>query len=183
MSKKLAYVIGAPASGKSTAVANALRGVQPLEEERQPFPYTVYKGGIQLGANREGHSGTDAMGYTVLPKVLSFLKTTEYDNVIGEGDRLTNKPFFNSVIEQGWDLEIIYFSIPDYIAQRRRYLRGTKQNEIWANGRATKVKNIVKQFSKFIHEIDATDSKESVGRQLRERSAFRGIFIRETVNV
>ena len=67
---KAVYIIGYPASGKTTAVLSALNNLDP-QLVVQPFKHMVYGDDItQLGYNRETYGGTDGLAFNVQPKVI-----------------------------------------------------------------------------------------------------------------
>lgn len=174
--KWLSYVIGIPGSGKTTAVNTVMEAAPVNGEERDPFAYTIYSGGVQLGANREGHSGTDALPYSVLPTVLEFLGDTEYDTIIAEGDRLANNSFFKGVIYRGWKLDLILLDTPDDIARIRCFKRRTKQSEIWRMGRATKVRKLANRWRRYLSVIDGAENADGVADKLRFSIGFQRLL-------
>jgi len=140
---KLVYIIGAPASGK-TSVMRQIVGKFKKEEILQPFAHTIYENGlIQLGRDRMPFGGTDALSMSVQPKVIAWLAEKTPQWVIGEGDRLTNRKFFKAVKEIGYDLAIWYLDTPQWEADERRRARGTRQNMTWVRGRERKVANLI----------------------------------------
>lgn len=177
--RNLTYIIGIPASGKSTAMRNALKGVEKGEDVPQPFPFTWHrkKNLIVLGKDREEFSGTDAMAYSVMPKVLDFIKdpTTRPDTILGEGDRLANDNFFKGCFYGEWDLNIVLIDTPPAIAERRCFQRRSKQSASWRAGRITKVNKLVRRWRKYITVIDGLQSEEDIAEQLKSLEGFKRI--------
>jgi energy-coupling factor transporter ATP-binding protein EcfA2 len=134
----LVYLIGAPGSGKSTLARALFVGV-PGEPRSKQFAHVIRPGGIELGAQRESFSGTDALGMSVQPLVLPFLSESGARVVFGEGDRLGNEKFFLSAAAEGWRTEIVLLDTPAEVSAARRRARGSAQSPAWVRGRETKV--------------------------------------------
>lgn len=135
----LLYIIGIPGSGKSTLAAELVKGRRRRIED-VPFVHTVYEDGlIQLGRERLGRSGTDALSMSVQPNVLAALETGAWPRVLGEGDRLTNRKFFEAAREAGYRVDVALLDTPPELAAERRGDRGSEQSESWVKGRETKI--------------------------------------------
>jgi hypothetical protein len=150
--RHLLYIVGEPASGKTTLVKAMTDGV----------PVTAFKVGpvrwlrletkpsvIELGARREEFSGTDALAMNVQPAMVNMLADDVAGQyVIGEGDRLTNLKFFRAVRDAGWYLHVACLEAsPLTLAQRRSsraFLLGKpEQSASWVQGRQTKLRNLL----------------------------------------
>lgn len=135
----LLYIIGVPGSGKSTLAAELVKGRRRRVED-VPFVHTVYEDGlIQLGRERLGRSGTDALSMSVQPHVVAALETGMWPRVLGEGDRLTNRKFFEAAREAGYRVDVVLLDAPPDLAAQRREGRGSEQSESWLKGRETKI--------------------------------------------
>lgn len=144
------YLIGEPGAGKSTLMAQVL-AKHRSEIRSKPFAHMALGDpakpwGIELGKVRESFSGTDALSMGVLPKVVEWLPTAPAPIVIGEGDRLTARSFFEACRQIG-TLRVIHLDTPPDEAARRRAKRGSTQNDTWVRGRATKVANLARDFA------------------------------------
>lgn len=168
----LTYVIGYPASGKSTAVEAALRNVPVVSEETTPFKFIQYANGYQLGAKREGRSGTDALPYSVQPKVLQFMEKNP-TSVIAEGDRLANTPFLRKLIYLGWDIDLILLDVPVEVSVKRCFQRRSKQSDSWFKGRVTKTHRLHKRWKRIVTVVDATKPIEEVASIIQNTKAVR----------
>lgn len=135
----LLYIIGIPGSGKSTLAAELVKGRRRRVRD-VPFVHTVYEDGlIQLGRERTGRSGTDALSMSIQPNVLAALEAAKWPRVLGEGDRLTNRKFFEAAREQGYRVDVVLLDTPPELAAERREARGSEQSESWLKGRETKI--------------------------------------------
>lgn len=142
MSRHLLYIIGVPGSGKSTLVAELVKGRASWVESK-PFVHTLYEDGlIQLGREREGRSGTDALSMSAQPNVVAALETGMWPRVIGEGDRLTNGKFFEAAREAGYRVDVVLLDAPPDVAAFRRGERGSTQSDSWLKGRETKIEGL-----------------------------------------
>jgi hypothetical protein len=152
MSGFLLYLVGQPGSGKTTVIENLTAGLEPESVETRPFAHIVWGDGIvELGARREGFSGTDTLSMSVQPKVLDWLRSEAPPYVLGEGDRLANQKFFRGVLAAGWDLDVMHLQVSDEVARYRRAARAHElgvplQDEAWLRGRVTKVRNLAAEF-------------------------------------
>jgi hypothetical protein len=171
--RNLLYVVGYPGSGKTTAVSTAL-GDEIVSVEREPFAHTVYAASIvELGFRRESFGGTDCLAMGVQPKVTQWLlgdapaKLYGCSMVIGEGDRLGNGKFFQSVYNMGWRLTLVHLALPEVSARQRAWERGSRFNESWLKGRISKVDNLVSGDRLAFYRIDAMQPAETVGAELR----------------
>jgi tRNA uridine 5-carbamoylmethylation protein Kti12 len=162
------YIIGYPASGKTTAVRSALNTLEP-QLVVQPFKHMVYGNAItQLGYDREVYGGTDGLAFNVLPKVIEWLPACTTPILIGEGDRLANNAFFAAVQKQGRKLTIVHMKVGELIALRRMQRRGSQFNPIWVRRTMTKVDNLASKWRSNVIAIDGTRETESIGEELKE---------------
>lgn len=172
MDRQLTYLFGYPASGKSTAVAAALKDVPIISEETNPFKFTQYANGYQIGAKRERKSGTDALSYSVQPQVLEFMEQNPA-SVIAEGDRLANTAFFRKLIYAGWSVDLILLDVPVEIAQKRCFQRRSSQSYSWFSGRVTKTQNLKQRWKRIITVVDGTKPVEEVAAIIQSTKAVR----------
>ena len=168
----LHYVIGQPGAGKSTAVRSALAHL-PRTSRPKPLAHTVYAtedgrdiAAIQLGVDRQDFPGTDTLSMGVFPVAVDFLKSYPAPVVIGEGDRLASKKFFEEAVLAGYRVNVILIDTPDQLAGDRRAARGSTQNETWLKGRITKTANLTEHYRPV--SIDGAQAPEAVAAQLRE---------------
>lgn len=165
----LFYIIGYPASGKTTALTNAINS-RVSRLHLKPFKHTHYDNGlIQIGAERDSFGGTDTLALNAQPKVLEGLSSATEGVYLGEGDRLANIKFFTAVKEAGVGLQIIHIDVPEIEAEYRAYRRGHSFNPTWFKGRLTKVNNLVRFYrGKGLIQLDGKLPPDKVATALKE---------------
>jgi len=182
--RNLLYIVGYPGSGKTTATALAL-GDSIVSVEQKPFAHTVYEiektNVVELGLRREPFGGTDCLALSVQPKVLQWLSEDAPDKlydcslVVGEGDRLGNTKFFTTAVDMGWRLILVYLKVPELMARRRAWERGSRFDEPWLKGRITKVNNLTQEYSSKLVVLDGSGPKVDVALKLQEVISNAGI--------
>lgn len=156
---KLVYVIGMPGTGKSTLMKAFMnRVIERIDAIGQPVDPnwkmdrpidlldTHVCGNIRvLGKYEEGQtfSGTDRLSMAVAPKAIEWIKTKPDEFIVGEGDRLNSKTFFEAV---GKDLTIIHLTTSDNTRETRYKDRGSEQSDKFIQTTRTKCKNVVDAF-------------------------------------
>jgi hypothetical protein len=125
--REILYLIGEPGAGKSTLAA-ALTGGRPCHDRATPFAHVFYpdEGVIQLGRTRGrgGYPGTDALSYSVQPRVIEWLARQDHALILAEGDRLANSTFFDAALEAGWQLRLAWVRAALRATERRRGREG-----------------------------------------------------------
>lgn len=159
------YMIGVPGVGKTTAMVAALGPGDPKQDGA--VPYVVHGDWLQIGKERAGFGGTDALAMDAQPKVIEWLRTKKPERVIAEGDRLANAKFFQAVQDLGYDLLVVYLHAPRDVVAQRRQGRGSNQNETWLAGRETKVRRLAEDVTFNMVQIDATRPASEVAADLR----------------
>lgn len=171
MTIHVVYVIGAPGAGKTTMVTGALAllGREPITLAR-PVPHVRYGDIWHLGRHREQFGGTDSLSMSIQPQVTEWLHQMTQANtetprvLIGEGDRLANNKFFDTIHACGHNLTLIHLDLPPTTARQRAINRGTNQPITWWKGRLTKVNNLVS--TRRTTTYNATDHPTTLARQL-----------------
>jgi len=168
---RMLYVIGAPGSGKTTALRHVL---EPFSKEviNLPPKVTYYEAGalVQIGYDRGTFSGTDTLAMNAQPRILQALDDYRWDNVVAEGDRLANVGFFEGVRAIGYDLTVAYMDTPLAMAAERREMRGSDQNQSWVNGRITKAHRLAERCATVT--LDGKPWSDVIARQLALQSVF-----------
>lgn len=153
MRNELIYLIGQPGSGKSTLTKALFEGL-PAEAVIKPIAHIKYPSAVQLGANRESFSGTDALPMNIQPKVIPFMKECDCCLFFGEGDRLANDKFFFSCATAGFKLHVFFLYVSAEVAAERREARGSNQNPTWLRGRLTKVNKLASKWASVDTKLD-----------------------------
>ena len=167
----LVYVIGYPGSGKTTAMRAAIGMENRLGAgvQKQPFAHTVYPSGlVELGYDRETYGGTDSLALNVQPAVVKWLEDVAVPVIVGEGDRLANRKFFDAVVNLGRHLAIVHIKCDQATAKQRAWERGSRFNAAWLKGRISKVDSLVTwcKDNCMLTEIDGSAHPKDVGREL-----------------
>lgn len=146
--KTLIAIIGAPGTGKSTLMKEWMSRWEWEYDRDGLVDHYVSGDLIVLGKYEDGEvfGGTDKLSMSVAPEVVEFLDKHQESIVLFEGDRLTSKKFFNTVLEKGWNLRIVALDVPKEERERRYAERGSNQDPTWLQGRISKVENIVEEF-------------------------------------
>jgi len=114
---------------------------------------------------------------SVQPKVLAWLENCPYHNIVGEGDRLGNLPFFLAVQESGWELTVVYLHTPRPLAMQRCYERDSRQSLAWWEGRMSHVQSLVARFnaSPWLWTLDGTLPLYLLAEQLASHPCIQGL--------
>jgi len=179
---RLLYLVGPPGVGKSSAMRGLLRGLglNPMDARRAaPQVYlhdlvgekTGRVEGQYLGRLRREFPGTDALGMSASPRVISYLASPGLPPLIlGEGARLgTGKFFQEAATNSRLRLSVALLDAPDEVLEQRRDRRGSGQDASWARGAATRARNAAaaaEQLGIETHRIDAVGSVEGVVERL-----------------
>ena len=145
---KLIYLIGLPGTGKSTVMKAFMERVGEWKQEKlyELLDAHTNKNLVVLGKYEEGEtfSGTDRLSMAVSPKAIEWVESMGDSGlvVIGEGDRLNNKGFFNSFNEK----VIIHLNVSDEERLRRYKERGSNQSEKFIQTVRSKCRNIIEDY-------------------------------------
>ena len=149
---KAIYLIGEPGVGKSTVIRELypnMRATTAIRLNKQLWGQPLKRGhitaGVMLGKEREGFTGTDALGMSVNPDAIEWANSKHpYRFIIGEGARLANIAFLTA-LNKNTNLTVAYL-VADNAAQRREQRSerlGTElQAESWVKGRKTGARNL-----------------------------------------
>jgi dephospho-CoA kinase len=164
---RVVYVIGAPGSGKSTAVSLATRDWEHIVDWKRPFAHSVYVEGVRLGRTEAQFPGTDTLSMSVNPLACEFVQTDDYPLCVAEGDRLANAKFLDACPS----LTLIHLDVSVAVARERARKRAEQfgsrvQDESWWKGRVTKVDNLRARFPHV--SVDGSRTSEAVAADVRE---------------
>lgn len=156
---------GEPATGKSTLIMQLVQGVvgknKPLPKKLKTCKFVEYPHQhlIVLGVyDKESiFGGTDRLSMAVQPSAENLIKIlakdTKYQNytILFEGDRLFNASFIGYLFDLknnlNLDLYLFVLKANQSVLETRHQYRKDKQSPQWLNGRKTKIKNILNNYS------------------------------------
>jgi hypothetical protein len=170
----LIYITGAPATGKSTLMAQITKGCERQPRSGPPAHdvLTTHGGivGAELGVRRERYSGTDALPLNIQPRALTWLAQMPYRVVLGEGQRLGNYGFLSEAMNTGYRVTLIHLVADEVTLDARRAERGSAQDPRWMKGASTQAANLARQCSGdgriTVVELDAALPLETLLEQL-----------------
>lgn len=184
---KLIYMVGAPGSGKSTAMASATKTLQRVpwyDDEYVARDLLLTRKGdllaVELGKNRPGFSGTDALAMNVIDQAERYLAALPEDPpvILAEGARLANARFLKFALSRGIDVSLLFLDNQE--AGRWRTQRAAKlgkaQNESWAQGRATAAANLAANPPKGVKVVTVRhpfDAANKLSRALQRAESSR----------
>jgi hypothetical protein len=172
------YVIGPPASGKSTAVAETLRALGLLP---QPHPvilrgtlrgHRLPRDGLLLGVIRPGRWGTDGLSMAVHTDAVAWAGTAlprRWRYIVGEGARLGTAGFLRTLAHSAPPLTVVHLSVPPDIQTARMAQRGSRQDASWISGASTAASRTATAARAFASVLDldtGTLSPHEVGATL-----------------
>ena len=152
MNRHLLYIVGYAGSGKTSLLEGALQGAG-YTIARDLFQRRIYAGGVMLGGDRLVHrlnipgealfSGTDALQRNAQPKVIKWLQQTDVEYVVGEGDRLGNRNFFEAAAMAGWEVDVRVLRVDLKTCYERMVARGYVLNGLRYKIAVSKVNNVM----------------------------------------
>lgn len=178
---KLIYMIGAPGSGKSTAMRAATKHLQRVpwyDDDYVARDLLLSPAGdlvaVELGKRRGDFAGTDALGMSVIGQAEEYLATLPEQPpiVLAEGARLANARFLRFALDQGMDVSLLYLDNPQAGRWRsdRALKLGKTQNEAWAKGRATAAANLADSPPKGVKVVRVGHPHDAARRIIRALS-------------
>lgn len=146
-------VIGEPGTGKTTLMKQLMSSIGNWDQHFSDYPLVPYHQNaktIVLGKYEDDKvfAGTDTMSMAVQPNAKEFMLQCQKNgiqNVVFEGDRLSNLSFLQFCIEN-FNVHVYYLKVSKEIREERYKARGSNQSEKFIAGRVTKYRNLVNSF-------------------------------------
>lgn len=160
------YIIGSPASGKTTAQKYIINKWRHVENRKKPIAHRIYRDirqegyQIVLGKDSPIFGGTDTLAFNAIVHMQDIYKkwadSGQFSLVFAEGDRFANKKFFEVAKAHG-KLYVINLVIDERHRANRAKTRAikndlTEQSIMWAKGRVTKNNNLAREVK--AHNIE-----------------------------
>ena len=174
------YLIGPPASGKSTLMAHLTQEAARTPNPNHPIPhdhltYPDTTTAAELGTHRPHFPGTDTLSMSINPTATASLTNgtwNSHDHLLAEGDRLANTQFLLTA-HTHHQLTVLYLHAPPHLTRERAHKRGSKQSETWTRGRATKAERLAALLDAHgvnVHELPAHHPPHHIAEQARSLS-------------
>jgi P-loop Nucleotide Kinase3 len=122
----------------------------------------------ELGKHRPAFPGTDALAFNIQPKAVEWLKTRlqaeadhpmPYSLILGEGQRLGNQSFMNTITCAGATFHLVYLNAAAPLLMDRCAHRGSTQNTSWAKGAATQAFTLAQAAAEAGHDVIHLDAR------------------------
>lgn len=177
----LLYLIGAPGAGKSSTMAALTAGLdrvpadRPVKHDRLIRPATGEHVGTELGRWRHGFPGTDTLPLNAAPAAAAWVATHPARLLLAEGDRLAHMGFLHAAAHAGYRVTVCHLTAPADLLDARCAERGSRQNEAWRKGRATKAANLaeaVPGWHRLVTVDTAAQPAEAVAATIRAQCPF-----------
>lgn len=170
MTPNLVWLVGEPGVGKTTLVRTLLRQQTTLFEEIIKPKFTLFfdskkQKAIAAAGFWRGNTfdGADTLPISQIKLAIQYWKDSlqDFPITILDGDKLANAGAVAVTKETSAVLHCFLLKDED-LAERRRFVRNTKQNAGWVKGRRTKAYNFWSAFSGNKHVLDANGSTENL---------------------
>lgn len=176
---KIIVCIGQSASGKTTWIKNNfILSANKIKYSDAPLKQTIIDNKYLLLGHYKGEKrceGTDEYSYTAMPIIMMLIgqEVGNYDNIIVEGDRITNIDFFAflNTLEKV-NTEIHYFSCSVEESIKRRIKTGSKGSETFVKSTKTKSFKMI-LFAKNYLGFDIIEHQ--TGKEIKQKGLLDNI--------
>jgi hypothetical protein len=162
----LVYFFGPPACGKSTLMAELTKNCERSAVASRLPHDVLFRGtrlvGVEMGRRRPAFSGTDALSMSIHPKAVSWVGLRPHSLILGEGARLATVGFLKAAEAAGYRVFPFHMKAPEDLLAERRRIRGSRQNEAWMRGAATRAENLARELSAPSFFVDAPPGELAV---------------------
>lgn len=173
------YLIGGPATGKSTLMAHLTHGAARTPHVRVPIPHEtlLYPGQdtprtAELGVRRPSFPGTDTLSMSINPTATASLSDNTWDGIhtlLGEGDRLANRTFL-AAAHAHHRLHVVFLRADPTVTAARCSQRGSTQSSTWIRGRTTKAERLASRLDAAgvrVQELNADNPTPVLAAQVQ----------------
>lgn len=140
--KTTLFLVGPPGAGKTTLVRAVLAGADEAARYLVPRPKWTVAGDVAAAGHYTGGTfdGADTVPYNGAADALAFWEASFRDKrlTIFDGDRFSNAAAVERVRRSAGRVACAYLFAAEADLAARRAARGSRQNESWMRGRATK---------------------------------------------
>ena len=151
------FILGEPGVGKTTTVRHLVPELLPdssrTRTEIEKPKWTICGTTVLAGHYRgQTFDGADTVPYTGAKAALEYWREhllPRAELTIFDGDRFSTQPSLDFVRATGVTVVGARLMLPEGVIEKRRAERGSKQNETWLKGRATKVMNFAAKIEAF----------------------------------
>ena len=143
---ELVYLIGVPGVGKSYIMQQVMANLGGWSKQKINKTLNTYKSKktrvLGVYEKKQMYPGTDRLAMDVVNAAEAYFLTNPDEIIIGEGDRLNNKRFYDLFETK----TIIYVKATPETLQSRRIQRGGSQTDTFLKRVGTKCENIRKNY-------------------------------------
>lgn len=149
-------IVGASCAGKTSFTKNSFVGNRDCTEFKDLITVTENKDYYLIGSYlRDSRTlGSDTVNrqdiHLIAPQVQSLLTDAKYDNtkdIVLEGDKITSRPLFNSLLELNVPIKLFLIRVSPEISYERNVKNGSRCSYSHLKAVTTKALNILDRKS------------------------------------